>query len=138
MNIVYINHYAGSIYHGMEVRPYYLAKEWIKLGHNVTIIASNFSHIRKKNVAMHSNYQQENIDGITYIWCNTNNYVTNGFKRIINIHKFLKRLRKLIPYILTNIKPDLVIASSTYPFDTKIAYQIAKLSTAKFVYEIHD
>ena len=30
MNILYINHYAGSMKHGMEFRPYYLSREWIK------------------------------------------------------------------------------------------------------------
>src|SRR5690606_15881582 len=33
---------------------------------------------------------------------------------------------------------DLIIASSTYPFDTRIAAQIARKSKAKFVYEVHD
>ena len=42
MNILYINHYAGSIYHGMEYRPYYLAHEWVKQGHKVTIVTAIF------------------------------------------------------------------------------------------------
>ena len=29
MNILLINHYAGSLDLGMEYRPYYMAKEWI-------------------------------------------------------------------------------------------------------------
>lgn len=45
MNIILINHYAGSNIHGMEFRPYYLAREWVKMGHNVTIIAASFSHL---------------------------------------------------------------------------------------------
>ena len=28
MNILLINHYAGSDYHGMEFRPYYMGREW--------------------------------------------------------------------------------------------------------------
>lgn len=48
MNIILINHYAGSNIHGMEFRPYYLAREWVKMGHNVTIIAASFSHLRQK------------------------------------------------------------------------------------------
>ena len=30
MNILYIEHYAGSPEMGMEFRPYYLSKEWIR------------------------------------------------------------------------------------------------------------
>lgn len=48
MNIILINHYAGSNFHGMAFRPYYLAREWVKMGHNVTIIAASFSHLRQK------------------------------------------------------------------------------------------
>jgi hypothetical protein len=30
MNIVYIEHYAGTPALGMEFRPYYLAREWVR------------------------------------------------------------------------------------------------------------
>ena len=43
MNILYIDHYAGSKNMGMEFRPYYLGKKWLEMGHNVTIVASSFS-----------------------------------------------------------------------------------------------
>ena len=38
MNILLINHYAGSPELGMEFRPYYMAKEWVKAGHQVLIV----------------------------------------------------------------------------------------------------
>ena len=34
MNILLINHYAGSPEMGMEFRPYYFAREWVKAGHH--------------------------------------------------------------------------------------------------------
>lgn len=150
MNILYINHYAGSLTYGMEYRPYYLAREWVRLGHNVTIIASNISHLRMHiTIPEGQNYLVEYIDGIRYVWCRTPDYPGNGIKRVINIFNFLRRVKKLIPAIIkgknipdnTNSKfdiPDLVIASSTYPFDTKVASKIAKKTGAKFVYEVHD
>ena len=150
MNILYINHYAGGLTYGMEYRPYYLAREWVRLGHNVTIIASNVSHLRTHVIIPDGqNYLVENIDGISYVWCRTPDYHSNGIKRVINIFSFLRSLRKLMPSIIkgknipdnTNSKfdiPDLVIASSTYPFDTKVVSKIAKKTGAKFVYEVHD
>ena len=140
MNILYINHYAGSIYHGMEYRPYYLAREWVRLGHSVTIIASDLSHLRHTNaqIPAGSNYLHETIDGINYIWCRTVPYGENGLKRVINIFSFLWRVNKLKNYLIKTLKPNLVIASSTYPFDTKVAAKIAKAAGAKFVYEVHD
>lgn len=140
MNILYINHYAGSIYHGMEYRPYYLAREWVKHGHNVTIVASNYSHIRQKNIELNADldYLEEMIDGIRYFWCKTPPYGENGIKRVINIFAFLRKVWNLKDNIIANHKPDLVIASSTYPFDTLLAKEIAKKHQAKFVYEVHD
>ncbi|MDO5653067.1 MAG: hypothetical protein Q4G39_03080, partial [Brachymonas sp.] len=46
MNILYLNHYAGSPQHGMEYRPYYLAREWVRAGHSVRVVAADFSHVR--------------------------------------------------------------------------------------------
>jgi len=48
VNILLINHYAGSRNHGMEYRPYYLSREWVRLGHNVTVVAASFSHLRTR------------------------------------------------------------------------------------------
>ena len=45
MNILLINHYAGSPDLGMEFRPYYMAKEWQKAGHHVRIVGGSFSHL---------------------------------------------------------------------------------------------
>lgn len=138
MKILYINHYAGSIYHGMEYRPYYLALEWLKMGHNVSIIASNFSHLRNNiSIEKNKNYKVEYIDGIRYIWCKTNSYKTNGVKRLLSIINFLYRVWSY-RNILIKEKYDLIIASSTYPFDTYIAKYLANKVSAKFIYEVHD
>ena len=48
MNILYLNHYAGSPALGMEFRPYYLAREWVRAGHSVLMVAADFSHVRAK------------------------------------------------------------------------------------------
>ncbi|MDD3396049.1 MAG: hypothetical protein PHQ45_02345, partial [Acidaminococcaceae bacterium] len=66
MNILYIDHYAGSLEYGMEFRPYYLAKEWVKLGHNVRIIGADFSHLRIKNPIVKNDFDTELVDGIKY------------------------------------------------------------------------
>ena len=60
MNILLVNHYAGSVDMGMEFRPYYLAREWVKMGHNVTIVAGNFSHLRKNNPEVTRDFQEQN------------------------------------------------------------------------------
>jgi hypothetical protein len=68
MNILLSNHYAGSPQHGMEYRPYYLAREWVRLGHHVTIVAASRSHLRMRNPQLQSGLAEEWIDGIRYVW----------------------------------------------------------------------
>lgn len=138
MNIFIINHYAGSPEIGMEYRPYYLAKEWIKLGHNVVILAASFSHLRKKNIELQNNFTEQNIDEIKYIWINTPKYEGNGVGRIKNMFVFIKKTLYKSSYFAEKYKPDVVIASSTYPSDNYVAKKISKLSKAKFIYEVHD
>ena len=48
----------------MEFRPYYMAKEWVKEGHDVTVITAAFSHLRQKNIEIKER-KEEFIDGIT-------------------------------------------------------------------------
>lgn len=138
MNILLINHYAGSDNHGMEFRPYYMAREWKSMGHNVTILGADFSHLRKKNPVVQEDFQEEIIDGITYVWVKTPEYKGNGVGRIKNISTFMWKLRCNYKKIADKYKPDAVIASSTYPLDIYPAHRIAKRCNAKLCFEIHD
>ena len=137
MNILYINHYAGSPKHGMEFRPYYLAKAWLALGHKVTIVAANHSHLRQHNPTLTQATLAENIDGIDYLWLKTLSYTSNGLKRVLNIFHFLWALWLTRKRLATS-QPDLIIASSTYPLDAIFAHYLAKKTGARWVYEVHD
>jgi len=138
VNILLVNHYAGSIYHGMEYRPYYLAREWVRAGHKVTIVAADQSHLRNKRVEMVSAIKHESIDGINYIWLRTIEYQGNGVKRAINMASFVGGLFRFNRQIVSIVRPDVVIASSTYPLDIFPCHFLAKKSGAKLIYEIHD
>ncbi|HRP67937.1 MAG TPA: glycosyltransferase family 4 protein [Turneriella sp.] len=139
MNILLINHYAGSPQYGMEFRPYYMGREWQRMGHEVKILAGSYSHIRSKQPEMSSGkHKDEIIDGISYRWYKTTVYTGNGIKRVLSMLVFLRHLKRDAKKIAQEFKPDLVIASSTYPMDIWPARRIAKLSKAKLVYEVHD
>ena len=137
MNILLINHYAGSTNYGMEYRAYYLAKEWVKKGHQVTIVAACFSHLRLKNPDVKSDYQEEMIEGIKYLWIKTPPY-EGSLKRILNMGTFVMKVNKYAKKLSRDCKPNLVIAGSCYPLDNYVAYKIAKLSGAKYTYEVRD
>ena len=138
MRILLINHYAGSDTHGMEFRPYYMAREWVKLGHEVTVVAASYSHLRKVNPEVSENFTEEKLDGITYLWIKTPPYQGNGLSRAKNMAAFYYRLRGRLRRLASDYKPEAVIASSTYPFDFYLARRLARLSGGRCYFEIHD
>jgi glycosyltransferase involved in cell wall biosynthesis len=139
MHILYVNHYAGSPHHGMEYRPYYLAREWVRMGHDVQIVAASQSHIRNRQPRIADGCRlEETIDGIQYTWLDTPQYCGNGVGRVRNMVSFVSRLYLESKRIAKSFKPDVVIASSTYPMDIWPARRIATLAGAKLVFEIHD
>lgn len=137
MNILLINHYAGSPYYGMEFRPYYLAREWVKQGHNVTILSASFSHLRQHNPEVEKDFQEEVVEGIKYVWFRTPGY-GGALARIKNMMTFVWKLKKNEKKIAKAYQPDLVIAGSCYPLDNYSAYKIAKFLGAKYTYEVRD
>ena len=139
MNILLINHYAGSLRHGMEYRPFYLAREWVRLGHRVRIIASSQSHIRA--LAPHLDGRarlDETIDGVQYRWIATPAYRGNGAARVLNMFAFVSQLYRQGRQLAREFDADVVIASSTYPLDIWPAHRIARLSGARLLFELHD
>ena len=85
MRILLINHYAGSLQHGMEYRPYYLAREWIRAGHTVCIVAASHSHVRGVQPMVKKRTRRELVDGVQYLWYLTPKYQGNGVGRALNI-----------------------------------------------------
>lgn len=134
MNILLINHYAGSPEYGMEFRPYYMCKEWLKLGHKVLIVGGSQSHLRKQQPLK----EHETIDGVDYSWVKLYKYKGNGVGRIISMGMFISKLGMNYKKYLRDFVPDIVIASSTYPLDIYPARKIAKHYGAKLIYEVHD
>lgn len=133
MNILLVNHYAGTPDFGMEFRPYYLAREWVKSGHRVLVVGGTYSHLRKKQP--HSG--TATIDGVDYRWLWTPKYNGNGVLRFLSMLCFVAQLF-LHGRAWRRFKPDVVIASSTYTLDNWPCYRIAKRFHAKYIYEIHD
>lgn len=138
LHVLILNHYAGSPEMGMEFRPYYLAKEWRKMGHQVTIIAGDYSHLRTKNREIKKDFQKEMIDGIRYCWIRTGTYKGNGVRRALTMLRFSVKLWRNGQSIADRMTPDVVITSSTYPLDTYAGQRIAKKSGAKLIHEVHD
>ncbi len=123
----------------MEYRVYYLAREWVRLGHHVKVVASAYSHVRAQQPQLAENEcLDETIDGIEYTWFKTPLYEGNGIGRVRNMASFVWQLYREGKRLARSFKPDVVIASSTYPMDIWPARRIAALAKAKLVFEVHD
>ena len=145
MNILYLNHYAGSPALGMEYRPYYLAREWVRAGHRVQMLAADFSHVRATQPTVLPTPDapawlagDQEVDGIAYRWYRTPRYQGNGLGRVRNIWAFLSAVWRDTPRLLREFRPGVVIASSTYPMDIWVARRLARAAGARLVYEVHD
>ena len=138
MRILLINHYAGSPHHGMEYRPFYMGREWVRLGHQVTVVASSFAHVRTHQPEVRGWRGEESIEGVDYVWLRTPRYEGNGAGRVFNMLVFALQLLRLLFSLRKRYDPDVVIASSTYPLDVLPAFCLARLSKAKLIFEVHD
>lgn len=144
MNIMIINHYAGSEQYGMEFRPFYMGSELVKLGHDVTVIAADCSHLRIENPKVQNSFEEKYIGGVRYLFVKTVKYKRNNHMRLFNVMSFLTKVKLRAARLYNKYKPDVVIASSTYPHDFKAAQAIARHSKAchgkkvKVCFEVHD
>ena len=139
MNVVTLDHYAGSPSMGMEYRPYALSRELNRRGHHCVVVAGSYSHLRRQNPeSRHGGSWHTTVDGIDWYWIPTRQYQGNGVRRTISMLDFTARTWLLADRLARIEKPDVVIASSTYPLDVYAAARIAKLADAALVFEVHD
>ena len=133
MNILYLEHYAGSDKYGMEFRPFYMAREWVKAGHSVTILAADHSHLRRKNPDVPADFTEEWDSGVRFCFFKTRKYRRNDLFRVANMLGFVKTVKKNAAEIVRRYAPDVIIHSSTYPMDGYAARAIRALCGAPCV-----
>ena len=64
------------------------------MGHRVSIIAGNYSHLRKHNPTIVKDMQKTKIGGINYYWLKTGAYEGNGVNRALTMLRFCNKLNK--------------------------------------------
>jgi glycosyltransferase involved in cell wall biosynthesis len=138
MNILLINHYAGSDLMGMEYRPFYLACEWVASGHSVTVLAADWSHLRGRQPSVSADLESTEEEGVRFRWFRTNRYHGNSAWRVANMLVFVSKLHLHADRITREERPDVVICSSTYPLDIYPGARIARKADAQLIFEMHD
>jgi len=136
-NIWIINQYTGSPYYGMNYRSYYLGKEFIDKGDDVTIFAGSYSHLFVNHPKTKGLFTEEIIDGINYIWVKTSKYKNSkSIGRILNMIIFMINL--FFFNIFKMKKPDIIIISSLSLFPILNAYIWSKIFKIEFILEVRD
>lgn len=137
MNILCISKYASPPnYSKMPARLFILAKEFIKLGHNTTLITSDSNHF-STYPNTDNTYNFETIEGVSLCWIKTKKYIkTASLARVLSWFDFERKLFKLD---LKKIdKPDVVIVSSLSIFSIIYGYFLKKKFNSFLVFEIRD
>ncbi len=139
MNIWILNHHALTPDMSGGTRHYDFAKELIKRGHQVTIIASSFHYSKLKEMREYEkeDYIIENIEGIKFVWFKTPPYFNNGVKRVINMLSYTKKAIFLLPKLNLS-KPDIIIGSSVHLFAVYAALRLSKRYKIPFIMEVRD
>jgi len=139
MNIWIFNHHALTPDISGGTRHYDFAKELIKRGHSVTIVASSFHYSKYKEMKEYGDkeYLQENLDGLNFIWIKTPPYFGNGISRVKNMLSYTYKVLNIIPKL--HLKdPDIIIGSSVHLFAVYAAYKLSKKYNTPFIMEVRD
>lgn len=139
MKILMINHYAVPPIESGGTRHYSLAQELIKRGHQVTVIAANFSH--QKRVPLIPDVREpvfeRHYDEVPFIWVNVPPYTRNSPARAKNMIAFTKAML-INKYFKEMDPPDVVIGSSPHPFAAWAAQRLATKWGIPFIFEVRD
>lgn len=137
MKFLILSQNAGSRNHGMVLRNYNWAKTLVDMGHEVTVVASSFSHSRQAQPMTKGRITEENIDGIRYLWLWGPRYSgQSALGRVLSMFVFVLQL--FFPDKRLKEKYDVVVLSSPPPFAMYPAYWLAKRQKAKLIYDIRD
>ncbi len=133
-----INQYASTPDTGIGGRHFHLARELVKHGHKVYLVAASYTHILRKYPKVEQPYQVELIEGIKFVWIKMPRYDdAHSMQRIINWFSFSWKLRGLINVI--SDKPDAILYSSPSLIGFLGSKYIKKVNPdARLVFEVRD
>jgi len=139
VNIWLINHYAFPPTEPGGTRHYSHARELIRRGHDVQIIACSFHHLKRKHmVALNGRtWLRQVLDEVPFTWIPACGYQSNSVARIANMFQFAGRLGRK-DWAAGLHRPDLILGSSPHPFAALAAARLAARYRVPFVLEIRD
>lgn len=131
-----INQYASTPATGMGGRHYYLARELVKQGYQIYLIASSANHLLHHKPEINEPYKVELVDGVNFVWVNMPQYTdAHSKRRALNWFFFAWRLQGLANFLTT---PDVILYSSPSPIGFLGAERLANQVKARLLFEVRD
>lgn len=122
-------------------RHYYISRELVRLGHEVTVMTSNFNHKTRSYIYDDpdsvENGRQAVVDGIRFVWLKATRYSGNDFRRVAGMFTFPKRVMANHGFTRSN-RPDVILGSSPNLLTAYGAMRLARKLDVPFVAEIRD
>lgn len=138
MRILFLSHYFPPEVNAPATRTYEHCKEWVKQGHQVTVISCVPHHPMGKVYPGYKNrlFFREEKDGIQTIKILTYVTANEGFvKRTFNYVFFMVMAVLVAPFVG---KADVVLSTSPQFFNGLAGYFVSRMKRAGWVLEIRD
>ncbi|MBX3347904.1 MAG: glycosyltransferase family 4 protein [Nitrospira sp.] len=138
MRILFLSHYFPPEVNAPATRTYEHCRQWVKDGHNVTVVTCAPNHPQGRVYEGYRNrlYQRETKDGITVIRVWTFVTANEGFfKRSLN---YISYMCSAVVLSLLLPKADVVLSTSPQFFNGLAGYFVGKMRRIPWVLEIRD
>lgn len=138
MKILFLSHYFPPEVNAPATRTFEHCREWVRLGHEVTVVTCAPNHPRGKLYPGYKNrlIQRETLDGIQVIRLWTYLTANEGFlKRTLNYVSYMAAVTLAVPWLP---KADVVVSTSPQFFNGLAGYTVSRLKRRPWVLEIRD
>lgn len=137
MHVWIVHQFANQPDQPGGTRQYEFARHLVTRGHQATVIASDFNtELRTYRTTRPSRpVVREVVNGVEWRWLYTTPYRINDWRRYVNMVSFCV---SLIVAAVRLPRPDVIVGSSPQLPATYLAWLIARVRGARFVFEVRD
>lgn len=122
---------------GMGGRHHYLAKELVRLGHDVTVVAMRWHHLLRDGVDTDALPAEEMVEGYRFVRIDVPKYAhAHDKRRVLSWLVFAAKLPALRRRL--GAAPEVVLYSSPHPVGYLGAEWLARACDARLVFEVRD
>lgn len=138
-HLLWVNHFAVTPDMGGGTRHFEMARELVRLGWQVTIVASDFhlhgrTYMRRESQRDKASHMEE-LDGVRFVWLWAAPYRRNDVRRAWNWTSFGQSLAR---WLRGAERPDLIIGSTPHLFAALASWRAARRLGVPFLLEVRD